>query len=155
MGMFNPSFQELFKIYIELLRKEAGFKDTLLDPKHRDAFEQLLKEGWEKCYDAMERSGIPMMLDNMNLLANVHNNHEIEKLEKRLLEIERPLRKSQLVKVKDLTLSRTRLLVCDECSETMPLNSNMRYIIRLNDTRSMCEKCFKSYLRSMKNSPRH
>ena len=91
MGMFNPSFQELFKIYIELLRKEAGFKDTLLDPKHRDAFEQLLKEGWEKCYDAMERSGIPMMLDNMNLLANVHNNHEIEKLEKRLLKIEKAL----------------------------------------------------------------
>ena len=91
MGMFNPSFQELFKIYIELLRKEAGFKDTLLDPKHRDAFEQLLKEGWENCYDAMEGSGIPMMLDNMNLLANVHNNHEIEKLEKRLLEIEKAL----------------------------------------------------------------
>ena len=86
------SLKELFQEYIQLLKKEAGFRDTLIDVEHKKAFDLLLKEAWPYDEDAISRTGIPSILDVLNLLANIHNKRSTEKLRKKIVKLERKIK---------------------------------------------------------------
>jgi len=86
MGRVTPSFRKLFLDQIEELRK--NFRNCLLDLGHREAFDILLRDAWVPESHAMSNSNIPYILDSMNLLANIHNCMMIEKLSKKLNDLE-------------------------------------------------------------------
>lgn len=86
MGRITPSFRTLFVEEVYKLRK--GFRKTLLDPEHQRAFDDLVGV-WSREAAAMIESGVPAVLDNMNLLANVHTKTEMERLKRRLKELEK------------------------------------------------------------------
>ncbi|MBO3803123.1 MAG: hypothetical protein JTT11_04510 [Candidatus Brockarchaeota archaeon] len=86
MGRITPSFRQLFESQVEGLRK--NFQNALLDPKHREAFNLLLKEAWSAEGHAMSNSGVPVTLDAMNLMANVHNRKCVAELRRALEELE-------------------------------------------------------------------
>lgn len=56
------------------------FRPALRDPGHQRAFDELVAV-WAGESAAMSMSGLPLILDAMNLLANVHNRAEVERLE--------------------------------------------------------------------------
>ncbi|MFQ6076513.1 MAG: hypothetical protein ACE5Z5_10330 [Candidatus Bathyarchaeia archaeon] len=85
MGRITPSFRQLFMREVERLRK--GFRPTLTDPEHQRALDGLIR-AWSGESAAMMMSNIPATLDAMNLLANVHTRAEMERLERRLEELE-------------------------------------------------------------------
>jgi hypothetical protein len=82
------SLKELFQEYIQLLKRTAGFRETLIDVEHRKAFDLLLKEAWPYDEYAISSTEIPGILDVLNLLANVHNKRSNEKLRKKIVELE-------------------------------------------------------------------
>lgn len=86
MGRITPSFRQLFVTQVEQLRKD--FQRTLLDKDNRDAFDLLIR-AWYSEDTAMSNANIPCVLDNMNLLANVHNKKCIEQLCKEAQEIDK------------------------------------------------------------------
>jgi hypothetical protein len=86
------SLKELFQEYIQLLKRTTGFRDTLIDVEHKKAFDLLLKETWSYDEDAISRTGIPSILDVLNLLASIHNKRSNEKLRKKLVELERKIK---------------------------------------------------------------
>jgi len=83
MGRITPSFRQLFLSEVDELKR--SFYKALLDPDHREAF-NLLVRAWCSEDTAMSFASIPCILDNMNLLANVHNKKCIEELRKRIKE---------------------------------------------------------------------
>jgi hypothetical protein len=88
MGRITPSFRQQFKLLIEELRRSNGFQNTLLSLEHKKALDMLLKEAWSAEDAAMSNSGIPCVLDILNLMANVHNKKCVEELRKKVLELE-------------------------------------------------------------------
>jgi len=84
----------------EVEELKRSFYKALLDPDYREAF-NLLVRAWCSEDTAMSLVLIPCVLDNMNLMANVHNKKCIEELGKRIndeiLELER--RMDELEKV--------------------------------------------------------
>lgn len=64
----------------------------LRDERHREAFEVLLREPWDKEHAAMANSEVPLVFDALNLTANLHNQSEIQKLKRRLDELEKSLK---------------------------------------------------------------
>jgi hypothetical protein len=86
------SLKELFQEYIQLLKRTTGFRDTLIDVEHKKAFDLLLKEAWFYDEDAISKTGIPSILDVLNLLASIHNKRSNEKLRKKLVELERKIK---------------------------------------------------------------
>jgi len=99
MGRITPSFRQLYQRLLEELRRPGGFQDTLLDPEHRRALDQLVKEAWSAENAALSNSGIACLLDILNLMANIHNKKcnsalgdEVEKLKQRLDELSREIR---------------------------------------------------------------
>jgi len=76
---------------IEKLKKPAGFQDALMNLKHREAFYKLIDEAWLAEEKAMEKSGIPDIMNNLILVANTHNRMEIKALQKRIEELEKLL----------------------------------------------------------------
>ena len=89
----------------EVEELKRTFYKAILDPGHREAFNQLVR-AWCSEDTAMSLASIPCVLDNMNLMANVHNKKCIEELRKRIkdddekmLELER--RMGELAKLGD------------------------------------------------------
>jgi len=87
LGFKIQSFKERLVGQIEKLKKTAGFQDSLMDFRHREAFYKLIDEAWFAEEKAMEKSGIPDIMNNLILVANTHNRMEIEALRKRIEEL--------------------------------------------------------------------
>lgn len=96
------SFRELLVEQIEKLKKPAGYQDSLMDFRHREAFYKLIDEAWIAEEKAMEKAAIPDIMNKMTLVANTHNRMEIEALQKRITELEKLLEKME----KDKTQSK-------------------------------------------------
>jgi len=86
MGRIRPSFRQLFESQVEELRR--SFQNTLLDLNNREAFNLLLKQAWSAEGHAMANSGVPCVLDVMNLMANVDNRRCVEELRRALRKFE-------------------------------------------------------------------
>ena len=100
MGRITPSFRQLYQRQVEELRRVGGFQNTLLDLEHKRALDQLIKEAWSTENAVLSNSGVPCVLDILNLMANVHNKKcndvlrgQIERLEQRLDELSKETRK--------------------------------------------------------------
>jgi len=81
MGRITPSFRRLLLAEIEGLHKR--FRPKLRDQQMQEAFDALIRV-WSRESPAMMQSNLPLPLDAMNLLANVHCRAELEWLEERL-----------------------------------------------------------------------
>ena len=91
MGRITPSFRQLYHRQIEDLKKTSGFQNTLLDRKHREAFDLLIRDAWSPEDAALSNAGVPCTLDILNLMANVHNKKCIEELGQKIRELEQQL----------------------------------------------------------------
>lgn len=91
MGRVTPSFTQVYQELIEKLRKE--FVPMIRDAQHREAFESLLTDAWDRERAAMSNSQIALLLDALNLMANVHNKSQLARLKKRLETLEERLAK--------------------------------------------------------------
>src|SRR5712692_307694 len=78
MGRITPSARQLYQETIDDLRR--FYRTTLMDSSHRAAFDLLLKDAWESEQAAMANSNIPVVIDRMNLTANVHNRKLLDAL---------------------------------------------------------------------------
>jgi hypothetical protein len=92
MGRITPSFRQQFQKLIEELKENSGFQDTLINREHKKAFDLLLKDAWSAEDAAMANSGIPCVMDALNLMANVHNKKNVEELRRKLQELEHILK---------------------------------------------------------------
>ena len=86
------SFRALYQEYMQLLKRETGFRDTLMDMEHQKAFDLLCEEVWPYDEDLMAKAGGPGVMDALNLLANIHIKHSTEELRKKLAELERKIK---------------------------------------------------------------
>jgi hypothetical protein len=82
MGRMTPSFRQVYQMVLERLRKQ--YVPLLRDRGRREAFEILLKEAWDAEHAAMANSQLPLVLDAMNLTANVHNTAELTQVRKEM-----------------------------------------------------------------------
>jgi len=104
MGRITPSFRQSFQKQIEELRRSNGFQNTLLDLSHKEALDSLMEEAWSPEGAAMSNSGIPCVLDVLNLMANVHNKKVNDSLRRRIEELEKRLNAlSEKVMMTDLS----------------------------------------------------
>ena len=85
------SFKERLVKQLEKLKKTAGFQDSLMDSKHRVAFYKLIDEAWLVEEEAMRNSRIPDIMNNLILVANIHNRMDIETLSKKILKMQKLL----------------------------------------------------------------
>lgn len=88
-GRVTPSFRQLFLEEVERLKKK--FQEALLEEEHREGFDHLLREAWQPESHAMQNASIPHTLDVMNLMADVHLAGEVERLRRRVEELEERL----------------------------------------------------------------
>jgi hypothetical protein len=85
MGRMTPSFRQ---VYLEVLAKlRTQYQPLLRDKKFREAFEALIREAWDGEHAAMANSQLPLVLDAMNLTANVRNAAEVAALRQQLEEL--------------------------------------------------------------------
>lgn len=84
MGRVTPPFRQLYQELLERLRR--NYLPLLRDPVHRRGFEALLSGAWDREHAAMGNSEAPLVLDALNLTANVHNSGAIEELREAVLE---------------------------------------------------------------------
>jgi len=89
MGRVTPPFRQLYQELLERLRR--NYLPLLRDPSHRKGFDALLSEAWDREHAAMGNSETPLVLDALNLTANVHNSGAIAELREALLDGERRL----------------------------------------------------------------
>jgi hypothetical protein len=89
------SFRALCQEYMQLLKRETGFRDTLMDTAHKEAFDLLCEEVWPYDEDLMTKAGGPGVMDALNLLANIHIKQSTEELRKKLVELERKIKALQ------------------------------------------------------------
>lgn len=89
------SFKKLLVKQIEKLKKPAGYQDSLMDFRHREAFYKLIDEAWIAEEKAMEKAAISDIMNKMTLVANTHNRMEIKALQKRITELENLLEKME------------------------------------------------------------
>ncbi len=87
MGRITPSFRQLYEDTMSKLRSGQGYKNSLLDLGHKSALESLLEEAWGPECAAMSNSNL-LMLDVLNLTANVHNRKLIELQKRRIAQLE-------------------------------------------------------------------
>lgn len=87
MGRITPPFRQLYQELLERLRR--NYLPLLRDSSHRKGFDALLSEAWDREHAAMGNSETPMVLDALNLTANIHNSGAIAELREALLEGER------------------------------------------------------------------
>ena len=78
MGRITPSPRQLYEATVEDLRR--FYRGALIDNSHRAAFDLLLRDAWESEQAAMANSNIPVVIDRMNLTANVHNRKLLDAL---------------------------------------------------------------------------
>lgn len=95
MGHVTPSFRKRFQSLVEELKGSDGFQNTLIKLEHKQAFDLLLKEAWSAEDAAMSNSGIPCLMDVLNLIANVHNKKCVEELKKKVVKLERFLKEKE------------------------------------------------------------
>ena len=86
MGRITPPFRQLYQETLEQLG--GNYVALLRDPENRKGFELLLKEAWDREHAAMGNSGLPLVLDALNLTANVHNSGAIAELREAMAEKE-------------------------------------------------------------------
>lgn len=91
MGRVTPSFTQVYQELIERLRRD--FVPMLRDAEHREAFEAMLTDAWDRERAAMGNSEVALLLDALNLMANVHNKSQNERLERRVEGLEERLTK--------------------------------------------------------------
>jgi hypothetical protein len=84
LGGVTPSFRTSFDQTISKLRSGQGFRNSLLDLNHKNAFDLLLQEVWGPEHAAMSNSNM-LTVDALNLTANVHNRKLIELLMRKIL----------------------------------------------------------------------
>ena len=89
MGRVTPSFTQVYQELIERLRRD--FVPMMRDARHREAFEALLTQAWDRERAAMGNSEVALLLDALNLMANVHNKSQLAQLKGRVEEIEERL----------------------------------------------------------------
>lgn len=89
MGRVTPSFTQVYQDLVERLRRD--FVPMMRDARHREAFEALLREAWDRERAAMSNSEVALLLDALNLMANVHNKSQLAQLKGRVEEIEERL----------------------------------------------------------------
>lgn len=82
MGRITPSFRQLYEDLLNDLRSK--FQNSLIDLENREAFDLLIKEAWSGEQAAMGNSGVPVVLDSLNLVANLHNRKMIQYIIKKL-----------------------------------------------------------------------
>ncbi|MEJ5292428.1 MAG: hypothetical protein WHS82_02435 [Candidatus Methanosuratincola sp.] len=82
MGRITPPFRQSYQELLGSLR--GGYLTLIREPGNRAGFEALARDAWDREYAAMAASGIPAILDVMNLTANAHNRGEIEALKREL-----------------------------------------------------------------------
>jgi hypothetical protein len=82
MGRITPPFRQSYLDMLERLRK--NYVGMLREAWDREAFELLLREAWDREHAAMVNAEVPLVLDAMNLTANVHNRGKIEEMRKEL-----------------------------------------------------------------------
>lgn len=82
MGRITPSARQLYQETVDELRRL--YRGALIDRSHRDAFDFLLRDAWEAEQAAMANANIPVIIDRLNLTANVHNRKMLEKLMREL-----------------------------------------------------------------------
>jgi len=106
MGRITPSFRQSYQELLDKLRK--NYVELLRDSGHKENFDQLVREAWDREYAAMSNAELPLVLDTLNLTANVYNKGEIEKLRKaleekdsRIIELEERLTKLEKALDKD------------------------------------------------------
>jgi hypothetical protein len=87
MGRVTPPFRQLYQELLERLRR--NYLPLLRDPSHRKGFDALLSEAWDREHAAMGNSETPLVLDALNLTANIHNSGAIAELREALLEREK------------------------------------------------------------------
>jgi len=85
VGRVTPSFRRLLLAEIERLYKL--YRSALLDPRHQEAFDALIKI-WSKESPSMMVSNISTPLEAMNLLANVGTKAELERLNAELQKLQ-------------------------------------------------------------------
>ena len=78
MGRMTPSFRQVYQSVLERLRK--NYLPLLRNENKREAFEKLVRDAWDKEHAAMANSQLPLVLDAMNLTANLQNSAEIKQL---------------------------------------------------------------------------
>ncbi len=85
-GRITPPFRQSYQELLGSLR--GGYLALIREPANRAGFESLVRDAWDREYAAMAASGIPAVLDVMNLTANAHNRGEIEDLKREIAEKE-------------------------------------------------------------------
>ena len=103
MGRITPSARQFYQETIEDLRR--FYRTTLIDSSHRTAFDLLLTDAWEAEQAAMANANIPVLIDRMNLTANVHNRKLLDGLMREIRIREAKLKELQA----ELTLLKERL----------------------------------------------
>ena len=78
MGRITPPFRQTYQETLEQLRN--SYVALLRDPANRRGFDLLLREAWDKEHAAMSNSELPLVLDALNLTANVHNRGAIAEM---------------------------------------------------------------------------
>lgn len=91
MGRVTPPFTQVYQELIDRLRRD--FVPMMRDRRHREAFEALLTDAWDRERAAMSNSEVALLLDALNLMANVHNKGQLAQLRGRVEEIEDRLAK--------------------------------------------------------------
>ena len=89
MGRVTLPFRQMYQETLEQLRKD--YVSLLRDPENRKGFDLLLREAWDKEHAAMGNSGQPLVLDALNLTANLHNSGAIASLREALKESNRQI----------------------------------------------------------------
>jgi len=93
LGRITPSFRQMFLRELRKLRNnKKGFFFTLRDPKHREAFDALIRDAWQPESVAMVQSDLYGVIDDMNLMASVNVKKEIELLKEKIEEMEKRLK---------------------------------------------------------------
>jgi hypothetical protein len=87
MGRITPSFRQLYEDTMAKLQSGQGYKNSLLDLGHKSALDQLLQEAWGPECAAMSNSNL-LMLDALNLTANIHNRKLIDLQRRRIADLE-------------------------------------------------------------------
>jgi len=74
MGRITPPFRQSCIDLLERLRK--NYAGMLRDAQNREAFELLLREAWDREHAAMANAEAPLVIDALNLTANVSNRQD-------------------------------------------------------------------------------
>lgn len=83
MGRITPPFRQKYQSTLNLLQDKL--MPLIRNQEYSKAFKNLV-EVWDHEYAAMANSGIALVMDNLNFIANLHNKSKIDFLEKALEE---------------------------------------------------------------------